>query len=113
MSYKVGLILSMVFVALFFAFGIDLVTIQFAFSNLDSVSVAVSYKLSNYGLVDETFISNIENTYHVSFTCLSNCTPSFGDVVEYTLARQINPIVISQDPMTIAIKRTAIIGYYS
>lgn len=113
MSYKIGLILSMIFVALFFAFGIDLISIQFAFSNLDAQSVAISYRISHYGTIDDAIIADIENQYAISFQCLSNCNPQFGDVVDYQISRQISTIVISKEPMTIAIKRSAIIGYYS
>ena len=64
MSYKIGLILSMIFVALFFAFGIDLITVQFVFSNLDAQSVAISYRISQHGTIDENLINEIENKYH-------------------------------------------------
>ena len=36
MSYKVGLILSMIFVAMFFLFGADLITVQSVYSMLDA-----------------------------------------------------------------------------
>lgn len=113
MSYKIGLVLSMIFVALFFCFGVDLITIQFAFSNLDAQSVAISYRISHYGNIDDTIITAIENEYHITFECLENCHPQFGDEVKYRLSRQITPIVMSKEPMTIAITRSAIIGFYS
>lgn len=113
MSYKIGLILSMIFVALFFAFGIDLITVQFVFSNLDAQSVAISYRISQHGTIDENLINEIENKYQVDFECLSYCHPQFGDILDYKISRQIKPIIISKEPMTIAIKRSAIIGYYS
>ncbi len=113
MSYKIGLILSMIFVALFFAFGVDLITVQFVFSNLDAQSVAISYRISQYGTLDDNLIQEIENRYNVNFECLSYCHPQFGETLDYKISRQITPIVISKEPMTIAIKRSAIIGYYS
>lgn len=113
MSYKISLILSMIFVALFFLFGIDLISIQFAFSSLDSQSINVSYLISNHGTIDEDFINHVETRFDLDFTCLSNCNPQFGDIVEYTLSRQINTLVITKGPMDITIKRSAVIGYYS
>lgn len=113
MSYKIGVILSMVFVALFFAFGVDLISIQFAFSNLDSKSVAISYRISNHGTLDELFIDDIEHEFNVLFDCLTNCNPSFGDIVEYQISTYIKPIVIAKGNYTITIKRTAVIGFYS
>ncbi|HNX16524.1 MAG TPA: hypothetical protein PKO28_04110 [Bacilli bacterium] len=113
MSYKIGIILSMIFVALFFAFGIDLISIQFVFSNLDAQSVAITYRISQYGTIDEHLIQEIESRYSLEFECLSYCHPQLGDILDYKISRQITPIVISKEPMTIAIKRSAVIGYYS
>ena len=59
-----------------------------------------------------SFINRIEITYDVEFVCNTNCTPAFGDVVEFTLIDEFNPIVISNDTIDVSIKRTSIIGYY-
>ena len=113
MSSKIGLLLSMIFAAMFIAFAADLICIQFAYSNLDSKSVNISYLISNYGTIDEPLVNQIETTYNVDFMCLSNCNPKFGDTVNYQISSTYTPFIIKNTPMKIALKRSAIIGYLS
>lgn len=113
MASKFGLMLSMIFVALFFAFGIDLMTVQFIYSDLDAKSISISYEISQYGTIDDALVLSIQNKYNVSFVCVDNCTPLFGDVVTYKLIKSYKPIVISKTPLEITIQRNAIIGYLS
>ena len=49
MSSKIGTILSLIFVSIFFIFGIDLLTIQVAYANLDSKAISISYLISKRG----------------------------------------------------------------
>ena len=111
MSSKLGLVLSMIFVTMFFAFGLDLICIQFIYNDLDAKSVAISYKISQYGTVNNTLKRNIEETFKVEFTCTSNCSPMFGDTVTYVISKQYKPMMISKDTMTISVERNAVIGY--
>ena len=101
----------MIFVAMFFSFGIDLINIQFIYNDLDAKSVAISYKISEHGTVDESLKQNIESTFKISFRCTSNCSPMFGDVVTYVISKDYKPFIINQDSMSISIERNAVIGY--
>lgn len=112
MSYKVGLILSMVFVALFFLFGADLITLESVYSTLDAKANNISYLISRNGVIDNGFIKQIETTFLVHFECPKNDYPSFGDKVVYTISTTFRPLVISKTEMTIAIQRMTIIGFY-
>lgn len=112
MSYKIGLILSMVFVALFFLFGADLISLQSAFSMLDAKANNISYIISRSGEIDEEFISYIENTFNVNFECEINHAPAFGEKIVYQISTSYSPLVISQEEMIIAIKRMTIVGFY-
>lgn len=103
----------MVFVTLFFAMGLDMICVQIIYNDLDSKGVAISYEISQYGTVNNEIKSSIESTYNVKFTCLTNCSPRFGDVVTYQISKDYRPIIIQQEMMTISIERTAIIGYYN
>ena len=49
MSSKIGTILSMLFVVLFFLFGTDLLCLQYTYSELDSKGISIAYhkKLEN------------------------------------------------------------------
>lgn len=112
MSYKISLLLSSIFIVLFFAFGVDLLTIQFVYTDLDAKSTSISYLISKRGSLDENFIAYIEEDYHLDFVYSGNPNPAFGDVVNYTLSKSINTIVVSKEPMNISISRQAIIGYF-
>ena len=113
MSSKLGLMLSLIFVALFVAFGIDMINVQFAYSTLDSKCVAISYRIAKHGTLDNAFIANIENEFDVEFQCTGNCSPLFGDIVTYQVSTYVTAIIISDSAMKISIERTAIIGYYA
>lgn len=112
MSYKVGLILSMIFVALFFLFGADLITIESVYSVLDSKANNISYIISRNGVIDDEFIDYIETTFSVDFDCPKNLSPTFGEKIIYQISTSYHPLVISKKEMTIAIKRMTIVGFY-
>ena len=112
MSYKVGLILSMIFVALFFLFGADLITLESVYSTLDAKANNISYLISRNGVINDDFIKQVERTFLVRFDCPKNSSPSFGDEVVYTISTTYRPLVISKAEMTVAIQRMTIIGFY-
>lgn len=111
MSFKLGTILSMLFVALFFLFGTDMITLQYAYSDLDAKSTPISYSISRHGGIDNAFIQSIENEYSVNFICLNEEPPLFGDTVDYIISTTYKPIIISKEEMTISIKRKTVIGF--
>lgn len=113
MSSKVGLILSMIFVVMFIALGVDVITIQYAYSDLDSKSMNISYLIAQHGTIDDSLIRSIEEKYHVTFECIGNCAPFFGDTVDYRISTQIKPIIVSLETITISVNRSTVIGFYS
>ena len=112
MSSKIGTILSLIFVSMFFLLGVDLMCLQLTLSNLDAKSVNISYAISQKGTIDDELINNIDQRYNVEFECLSNCSPMYGDVVDYIITSEYNPLIISNQVMRISIKRYAVIGFY-
>lgn len=112
MSYKIGLLLSMVFVALFFLFGADLITLEGVYSGLDAKACNISYMISRRGIIDDEFISYVEESFNVSFVCEKNLTPSFGEQITYQISTSYRPMVISKEEMTITIERMTIVGFY-
>ena len=112
MSYKIGLLLSMIFVALFFLFGADLISLQSAYSSLDAKANNISYLISRNGVIDNDFINYIEETFYVDFECDTNFNPTFGEKIIYTITTQYNPLVISNEEMTLSITRMTIVGFY-
>ena len=112
MSYKIGLILSMIFVSLFFLFGADLITLQSIYSSLDAKANNISYVISRTGVVDDSFINYVETTYHVDFICDKHLVPTFGEQIFYQVSVTYTPMVISKNQMTVSIKRMTIVGFY-
>ena len=112
MSYKAGLVLSMIFVALFFMFGADLLTLNSVYNSLDSKAGNISYLISRNGAIDDDFINYVENTFLVDFTCPKNPSPIFGEKITYQISTTFHPLVISKDEMTISITRMTIVGFY-
>ena len=112
MSYKIGLILSMIFVALFFLFGADLITLQGAYSNLDAKANSISYIISRNGVIDDSFINYVETTFAVDFDCPKNESPVFGEHITYTISTTYQPLVISREKITLQVKRMTIVGFY-
>ena len=112
MSYKVGLLLSMIFITLFFLFGADLITLESAYSSLDTKANNISYLISRRGVIDDDFINYVENTFHVDFNCAKNLSPEFGEKIFYEVSMTYHPMVISKNEMTITIQRMTIVGFY-
>ena len=112
MSYKIGLILSMIFVALFFLFGTDLITLESVYSNLDAKANNISYIISRTGVIDDDFINYVESTFSVDFDCPKNLSPEFGEKIVYQISTTYRPFVISKEEMTISVKRMTIVGFY-
>lgn len=113
MSSKIATILSMIFVVIFFLLGIDLLSLQTTYSSLDSKAISISYHIAKSGRLDAELVSYIESTYNVEFKCLNNCSPMFGDIVDYTISTEFNPLLLNESNYVVAIKRQAIIGYYN
>ena len=112
MSYKIGLILSMVFVALFFMFGADLFTLNGVYSALDAKANNISYLISRNGAITDDFVYYLETTFSVEFECPRNPSPAFGEKIIYQISTTYHPLVISKDEMVITIKRMTIVGFY-
>ena len=112
MSSKLGTILSLLFVTFVFLFGVDLVTLQYSYSDLDAKSVAVSYLVSQHGSLETAFVTYLEEKYAVTLNFGGNTSPLFGDVIEYVISKEYQPMILSSGPMTLSIKREVIIGYY-
>lgn len=113
MGSNLGTILSMVFVALFFVLGVDIMSLQFAYTKLDQVATTFSYVIAKEGKINENTINNYCDQYNVTFTCLSNCTPKIGDIVDYRLSTYYTPLIIGNEDMLLVIERSTVIGFYN
>lgn len=112
MSSKLGLIISLVFFTMFFLLSIDMISIQYHISDLDSKSTIISYEISRLYVIDNDSVKSLEDKYHVAILNISNMKPEFGDVVSFTLEKDYRPIIVSNEMMELKIQRSTVIGYY-
>ena len=112
MSYKVGLILSMVFVSLCFLFGADLLSIQSLYSSLDAKATAISYLVSKADAIDVDFKRNIMQTYNITFVSSTIPSTYFGQEITFKVMTYYRPLVINAKKMAISVSRVAVVGFY-
>ena len=112
MSYKVGLILSMVFVSLCFLFGVDLISIKSVYSSLDAKATNISYLISQSGIVNQGLKKKIQRAYSVTFDCPIVTSSYLGKEITFTISTKYKPLVISKKEMEISITRIAVVGFY-
>ena len=113
MAYKLGLLLSMLFLAQLFVFAGDLISIQMIYTNLDAVSVTAANLISSRGGIDDEIRNIVYSQSGGEIVAIGDETPLFGSVYEFQISREFSPWVISNGPMEITITRSVVIGYYS
>ena len=112
MSYKLGMMISMIFVIAFLLLGGDMMCLSAAYSQLDATCISIGYVIAKSGRVDNQFIAMLEENYKVTFLTITPSSPSVGDVVEFVIYRNYDPLIISNEPIQIKASRTTVIGYY-
>lgn len=112
MSYKLGMMISMIFVIAFLLLGGDMMCLSAAYSELDSTCISIGYVIAKTGRVDNEFIDKLEEKYNVTFLTISPSTPTVGDVVDFVIYRNYRPLILSNEPIQIKASRTTVIGYY-
>lgn len=112
MSSNLGMIISMFFVVAFLLLGGDMTCLSAAYNELDSISITIGYIIAKNARVDQEFITVIEDRYDVNFMNIAPQNPAMGDVVEYVIYRDYNPLILSKDPIRLCASRTTVIGYY-
>ena len=112
MSYKIGMLLSMIFVVLFLLLGGDMMCLSAAYSYLDSNSISIGYLIAKTGRADSEYLGYLEELYHLKFETISPSNPNPGDVLEFTVYRMYDPLIISNSEIKLTASRTTVIGYY-
>ena len=113
MAYKLGLILSMLFLVQLFVFTGDLMSIQIIYTNLDAVSVVAGNLISSRGGIDDEIVNLVYNETGGTIVAVGDETPMFGAIYEYKISREFSPWVMSSEPMEISVVRSVVIGYYA
>ena len=112
MAYKLGLILSMLFIALLFVFAGDLTSVQIIYTNLDAASVVAGNLISSRGGLDDEIVNLVYEQSGGNIEAIGDETPMLGSIYEYKISREYTPWVMSNKPMEISVTRSVVIGYY-
>ncbi len=113
MSSKIGLILSMIFVAFTFLFGADLLTLQGAFTVVQNKANDIAYELEYYSCFDQEMHSYLESKYEVTITPICGFpSNTIGDSVEFSVSYKVEGLLFMPNSYTLTASRTAILGYY-
>ena len=114
MSYKFGLLLSMFFLIQVFLYSGDLACIQSIHSQLDAVALTAAYQISMQGLISDSirdFVAS-EAKAEIYYVDASQAKKGYGDTVSFYVTRNYIPFVISNEAITITVRRSAVIGYF-
>lgn len=113
MAYKLGFILSSIFiVALFVMYG-DIMAVQVIYTNLDAISVTAGYLISSKGKITDEVILLAEQEANAIIEPVGDQTPMFGSIYEYKIYTYYTPNIIADHDLEVSITRSVVIGYYS
>lgn len=113
MAYKLGFLLSLVFIVQLFIMAGDLLAIQAIYTNLDAVSVTAGQIISVKGGITQEVVDLVERESQATITAIGDYAPMFGSPFEYRISRFYDPSIISTRKLEIAVKRSVVIGYYN
>ena len=113
MSYKLGLLLSIVFLMGVMFLAGDLINVSIIKNSLDSLALTVSYRISYDGMLTQDTRALIRS-YQVKIRFEEGTHTSFriGDTVVYYLSRDYDPFILHKETMSLSVKRSAVVGYY-
>ncbi len=113
MGNKLALILGIGMIFYCFLFGIDLTMVQISYTNLDSISTMASYRISKEGKITDSLIEYCKENNVLIEGVDNESGYQKGDVYEYYLKKDYEPIVMGNKAIEISIKRYAVISIYN
>ena len=113
MAYKMGFLLSLIFIVQLFVLAGDLMAVQVIYTNLDAISVTAGEIISRKGGITQEVIDLVEQEAGATITAVGDNTPLFGSAFRYRIAKEYDPFLLSSDNFEIAVTRSVVIGYYA
>ena len=111
MSNLFSYVLGFIFVIPIMLFGIDLTTLQTVSAGLEAYATTITLKASTGGLNNGHYLEAEAEGYQL--VCLVGCEyPQVGQTQSFVLQKAYTPLFISNDIITVTVKRTFIVGYY-
>jgi hypothetical protein len=111
MASKLGFILSLFFVIQMVAYSGDLTALQSLHSLLDAASITAAKEISLQGSITPKVVALVKADCGGEIYAITTTAPAVGEVYEFAIERSFKPLVMSASPMTVSVKRSAVIGY--
>ena len=111
MSNLFSSVLAFIFVIPVLLFGVDIMMLQTVSSGLEAYATSLVIKASSNGL-KTTEITQAEQAGY-RLVCLVGCEyPQIGQTQTFVLEKTYTPLFISNEEITVAVRRSYIVGYY-
>ena len=113
MSYKIGLLLSTVFLMSVFLLGADLCLLNASYQQLDAVAMVAVQKIEMEGRVSQETINYVKSEGATfSYWYDSIFAPSIGDMLTFEVKKTYSPLVLQKSEMNLRVRRSCIVGFY-
>ncbi|MDY5441467.1 MAG: hypothetical protein SPG64_04550 [Candidatus Enteromonas sp.] len=113
MSYKIGLLLSTVFLMSVFLLGGDLCLLNASYQQLDSLAIVTVQRIEMDGYVSQDTIDYVRGEgASFSYWYDSVFTPSIGDMLTIEVKKTYSPLVFQKSEMSLRVRRSCIVGFY-
>lgn len=113
MSYKVGFLLSLVFIMSLFVLASDIVSIQIIYTNLDAVSLTVGNMISQKASITQEMKDLVYTQTGGNLVEVGENLKLLGTPFKYKITRSFDPVILKSEEMEITVVRSVIVGYIS
>lgn len=111
MSYKLGLLLSCLYMMATLLVGGDIYCLIAVRNNLDAIALTVAYRISIDGRVSDETIAFVENE-GAKFQAHTASVPPIGGTYVFEIYKEYEPIVIQRSTMHVGVRRSTVVGFY-
>ncbi|MDY2914237.1 MAG: hypothetical protein SOV58_06435 [Candidatus Enteromonas sp.] len=113
MSYKIGLLLSTVFLMSVFLLGGDLCLLNASYQQLDAVAMAAIKNIEMEGCVSDKTIDFVKSEGATfSYWVDSPFSPKIGDMITFEVKKSYTPLILQNSTMNLRVRRSCIVGFY-
>lgn len=113
MAYKLGFILSLIFVIELFILAGDLFSAQIIYTNLDAVSITAGNIISSKGGITDELRTYVSDNTGGEITAVGDETPLFGSIYTFKISKNFKPMNPFTSDNVIQVVRSVVIGYYN
>lgn len=113
MAYKMGFILSLIFVVELFILAGDIFSSQVIYTNLDAVSITAGNIISSKGGITDDIRRYVSETTGGEIEAVGDETPLFGSIYTFKISKLYKPMNFFSNESEITVTRSVVIGYYN